>query len=302
MTNKKNKYLLLIFSLIFGFMCNANANELDITKSSHTVDFNKKGNIKITLTEKEDNIAINGAELSLFHIADAKEKDHNLIFEYTKNFTKCSVALDDITVDNLAENFENCLKDNTATKIEITNKNGKVSYNNLDLGLYLVKQTNKVKGYSNIDSFIVIIPKVENNKWTYSVEAEPKIDIYKTMDVKVIKVWNKQNENTKLPESVKIQLLKGINVIDTVILNKENNWNYVWEDIEKSDKYSVKEIEIPEGYTVSYTNNENTFTVTNTDELPRTGQIYQPIILLSAIGVLFILVGLYEIKKETHEE
>lgn len=298
---KRNK---LLFSLLVFFfsLTLVNAEELDITKSSHTIDFEELGSIKITLTEKEENIAIEGAELGLYHIADAGEKNHNLIFNYTENYKECTADLSDLTIDGLSEDITKCTKDKTPDYTNKTDTNGIVKFKDLKLGLYLVKQENQVKGYSNIDSYLVMIPKVIENKWTYNITSEPKTEIYKTMDIKVIKEWNKQNEKTKLPESVTIELLKEEEVIDTIKLNKDNNWTHTWLDLEKSDKYTVKEINIPEGYTATYKNEENVYTVTNTDKLPQTGQLKWPITILSVTGLLFIVIGIYEMKRETNEE
>lgn len=298
---KRNK---LLFSLLVFFfsLTLVNAEDLDITKSSHTIDFEELGSIKITLTEKEENIAIEGAELGLYHIADAGEKDHNLIFNYTENYKECTADLIDLTIDGLTDKITKCTKDKTPDYTKTTNEKGKLKFKDLKLGLYLVKQETQVKGYSNIDSYLVMIPKVIDNKWTYDITSEPKTEIYKTMDIKVVKVWNKQNEKTKLPEYVTIALLKNGETIDTVKLNKDNNWTHTWLDIEKSDKYSVEEINIPEGYTATYKNEEYTYIVTNTDKLPQTGQLKWPILILSITGMLFIIVGIYEMKRETNEE
>ena len=65
-----------------------------------------------------------------------------------------------------------------------------------------------------------------------------------------------------------------------------------------SDKYSVKEINVPKGYTPSYKVNNYVFTVTNTDTLPFTGQIFYPIIILSTLGIVLILTGVRIMKNE----
>ena len=74
-------------------------------------------------------------------------------------------------------------------------------------------------------------------------------------------------------------------------LNKENNWTHTWEQIEKSDKYQVKEKNIPTGYTVTYTKEDNKFIITNTKELVQTGKnnLVSPILALS--GLMLITIG-----------
>ena len=77
----------------------------------------------------------------------------------------------------------NCIyNSNLTTKEATTNNQGYASFNNLDLGLYLIEQTNKVDGYSKIDPFLIYMPKFEENKWIYEINAIPKVDIIRLFD------------------------------------------------------------------------------------------------------------------------
>lgn len=289
MIRKRINYLLVVITLFFGFMITVGAKE------NHTVDFSRKGSIEVTLHEMSEDTYVEGAEITIYKIADAYLDGVNLAFKYTDEFSSCSVSLDDLTIDDLSKKITLCVKPESVGTSLITNDFGTVIFNDLDLGLYLVSQTNKVEGYSNIDSFLVQIPKVIDNSWTYDIIANPKTDIYKEIDLVVNKVWN--TDSNKLPEKVEIELLLDGEVIDTVILNSSNKWTHTFKNLEKSDKYSVREINIPKGYKVSYTNNEYIFTVTNTDTLANTGQLFYSIIILAAFGLIFILLGVIEIKK-----
>lgn len=289
MIRKRINYLLVVITLFFGFMITVDAKE------NHTVDFSRKGSIEVTLHEMSEDTYVEGAEITIYKIADAYLDGVNLAFKYTDEFSSCSVSLDDLTIDDLSKKITLCVKPESVGTSLITNDFGTVIFNDLDLGLYLVSQTNKVEGYSNIDSFLVQIPKVIDNSWTYDIIANPKTDIYKEIDLVVNKVWN--TDSNKLPEKVEIELLLDGEVIDTVILNSTNKWTHTFKNLEKSDKYSVREINIPKGYKVSYTNNEYIFTVTNTDTLANTGQLFYSIIILAVFGLIFILLGVIEIKK-----
>lgn len=290
MIKKRINYLLVIITLFFGFIISVDAEEIN-----HTVDFSRKGSIEVTLHEMSEDTYVEGAEITIYKIADAYLDDVNLALKYTDEFSSCSVSLDDLTIDDLSKKITLCVKPESVGTSLITNDFGTVIFNDLDLGLYLVSQSNKVEGYSNIDSFLVQIPKVIDNSWTYDIIANPKTDIYKEIDLVVNKVWN--TDSNKLPEKVEIELLLDGKVIDTVILNSTNKWTHTFKNLEKSDKYSVREINIPKGYKVSYTNNEYIFTVTNTDILANTGQLFYSIIILAVFGLIFILLGVIEIKK-----
>lgn len=277
----KKLKLLFIFILTFFLITNVKANEVDLTK---------KGSINITLKEKETNTYIDNAKISIYYIADISIKDNNIVY----NNKICDIPLDDLKDDSLTKKIENCINETTIKYTSNTN-NGVVEFNNLELGLYLVKQENIVEGYSKIDSFLVQIPKRIDNTFTYDIKALPKTDIYRTMNLTIEKKWN--TVNNTIPEYIKVELYKDNTLIDTIKLDENNNWTYTFNNIEKSDKYTVKEINIPKGYTATYTTNDNIITITNTDTLPYTGMIFYPIIICLLLGNICILFGIKYIKE-----
>ena len=84
--------------------------------------------------------------------------------------------------------------------------------------------------------------------------------------ISVEKKWNdSENVYSTRPESITVQLMQDGNEYgEPVDLNSANGWKHTWTDIprlkENSDtdtyKYTVKEIEVPTGYIVTYDNNE----------------------------------------------
>jgi len=286
MMKKIFSYVFVTIILLLGFISSVNASEV--------IDFDKKGSIEITLKDKTENASITGAEITIYKVADAKTKDNNLVFEKTEELKDCNVVLNDIEDSLLPNKLFQCVNSNVFSKNSITNSNGTVKFDNLELGLYLITQSNKVEGYTNIESFLVMIPEIKDDHWNYNIKSTPKTDVYKVIDLKVNKVWNSNRE--EIPEEVTIELYKDTILIDTVILNEKNNWTYTWEDIEK-DIYEVKEINVPKGYTPSYKIDGYTFTVTNTDTLAETGKIYYPIIVLFSLGIICISSGIILIKK-----
>lgn len=281
---RKINFLFISLILFFG---------LTNVVSANTVDFTKKGSIEVTL--KENNNKVKGAEITLYHIADAKKDNYNLDFDLRSEIN-CSVNLDDLTDTNLVNEISKCNLENAIKYVSTTNEKGVAKFSNLTLGLYLVVQTKSVEGYSDIDSFLVQIPKVEDNTWVYNVKALPKTEIYEVIDLVIEKKWNSHRED--IPSEVTIELYESDSLIDTIKLNEGNNWTYTFLNIKKSDKYSVKEINVPKGYKPSYKVDEFTFTVTNTDVLPFTGQIFYPIIIFSTLGIVLILTGIKVMKNE----
>lgn len=287
------KKLSILLLMLFTFCANI--------LSVNALDFTKKGSIEITLIEKEEQTKINGAELTIYKIADAKEENHNLVFEYVNELSDCKVSLDNLDNDNISEEINKCLND-SVKGISLVTEDGKVNFEDLDLGLYLVKQTNKVEGYSVITPYLVMIPRVINDEWTYNVTSKPKTDIIRVIDLKVTKVWNKANSNINssinLPKEIEIELSKNGEVIDTVKLNRANNWEYTWKDLEKSDMYNVREVNVPKGYTVTYQKEGNLFIVTNTTSLVQTGNMPWLVEIIGGIGLIFIVISLIYNKNE----
>lgn len=290
---------IILLSILMLYSTNIYALE------GNTIDFNSKGSIEITLNEKTDNEKIEGAEILLYKVADAKSENHNLMFEYIDELKSCNASLNDLETKSKSEEIEKCINENIKSLKQITDINGTVKYNDLDLGLYLVKQNNIVEGFSKIDSFLVMIPKIANNKWIYDIKSTPKTDIIRVIDINVKKVWNTSTSNTndsiKLPRSIEVELLLNDKVIDTVKLSKDNNWSYTWEDLAKSEEYTIKEINVPKGYTPSYQKDNNTFIVTNTSTLVQTGQMLWIVMLLIITGITFIIISIIYDRK-TNEQ
>ena len=263
------KKLSILLLMLFMFNTKLYAN---------TVDFDRKGSIEITLLEKQENTKIDGAELTIYKVANATEENYNLAFEYVNELSNCNVSLKELDTDNISEEINKCMND-SVKGVSLTTVNGKVKFEDLDLGLYLV-----------------MIPRVINNKWTYDITSKPKTDIIRVIDINVKKVWNTTTTNinsiANLPEYIEIELSKDNEVIDRIKLNSSNNWEYTWKDIEKSDMYSVKEINIPKGYTVTYQKEDNSFIVTNTASLVQTGNMPWLVELIGSLGIIFIVISI----------
>ena len=73
-----------------------------------------------------------------------------------------------------------------------------------------------------------VIAKVSDTEWAYTVTNARD---YEETEVKVTKVWDdNNNEEGFQPASVKVNLMKGNTVLESVELNAKNNWSYSWEE------------------------------------------------------------------------
>lgn len=75
-------------------------------------------------------------------------------------------------------------------------------------------------------------------------------------ELTVEKVWVDEDPANRT-ESVTAQLICDGKAVDEVILNDANGWTYTWTDLSRANIWSVREANVPEGYTVSYEYDED---------------------------------------------
>lgn len=86
-----------------------------------------------------------------------------------------------------------------------------------------------------------------------------------TTSVTAKKVW-KLDDGGKAADSVKVALLKNGTEEKTVTLSEENNWTYTWTGLAIGDTWTVKELDVPEGFDSTIQQSGTNFTITNDDK------------------------------------
>ena len=277
----------IVILLIFGS---------SFTTFAEVFEENKTGSISVTLADKTTNEQVAGAKLSVYYVATVLiDANKNLIYNYTEDFKDCDIELHD---QSLAEKLDIFVSEEKISSKKITtNAFGFASCDNLPLGLYFIKQTEAVEGFSLCNSFLVTIPNKINNEYVYKVNASPKTEIEKLTTVTIKKVWN-TDKSSPATDSVTIQLLNNKKVVKTAVLNAENNWQITYTNMPKSDLYEVKEINIAKNFEVTYKNDGNLFIVTNSSKLIQTGQVIWPIPFFALCGMFLIVAGIALLKKK----
>lgn len=260
----------------------------------------KTGSISVTLIEQKQNEPIVGAELSVYYVATVLfDADGNLIYEYTKDFKQFDTALNDTSLAAKLDAFVS-LHSVPSTKM-ITNSEGTAFCNELPLGLYFVKQTGAVEDFAPCTPFLVTVPNENDGEYVYEVNASPKTEVVRLTSITIKKVWN-TDKASEAAESVTVQLLRNGNVVKTATLNEQNNWQVVYADMPESDAYSIKEIDVPKGFNVTYKQSGYVFTAINTSTLIQTGQILWPIPILAFFGILLIAIGIALLQKKRSKD
>ena len=287
MNKKISKYIsvcfltvcLMIVQLMPTFA--ADINDFDTTRL---------GSLSITCNTT-NNVPVQGVDITIYRVADGKVNSNGkYTYTFTKSYENSKLSLEQPYNAQSANAFAKYTKDKSINGTTIkTNSSGKVKFENLQPGLYLIMQTSTINGFSAASPFLSCFPTTHNEKWIYDIDASPKMEFVQVSDITVNKVWNDNQKNR--PTSVTIQLFHGGTLYDSVVLSKSNNWKHTWTNLVKDGTWSVKEINVPNGYTDTYKDNGMSFTVTNTSTLIQTGQLNWPIPILSSVGLLFILAG-----------
>ena len=290
---KTLKYFLFLFILILG-LPNALAEENNI------VDFNRLGSINFVLKDSTTNTLVPGIEISISKIADIYENNSNINFKYVDNFT-CPASLSNLEDKNIHQEILKCVEESKLDNlVNISDEKGIVNFKDINLGLYVVRQTNENNNYSKIEPYLIMLPIVSNNKFVYDIDATPKLGLIRLMDINVKKVWN--SSYNKISNEITVLLLNNNQEVDRVILNEENNWSYTFSNLEFSDDYQVLEEDVPTGFVATYQKQDNTFIITNTDTLAQTGFITWKIQVLVVVGIFFILIGILLGKVQNNEK
>ena len=214
----------------------------------------------------------------------------------------------------------------------MTGEEGWLKAENLETGLYLAEGDPFVWGGLQYtpEPFLVSLPGTDESgsRWEYEISAVCKYETVpsspeeeQTVSRKVLKVWKDENEESRRPQEVIVQLLRNGAVADTVILNKENNWSYTWTGLDGGSRWQMTEYDVPDDYTVSISQEGITFVVTNTfctrkpsdtqpgqntsgsahntagnggsgqSRLPQTGVLWWPVPLLAGSGLILFGFG-----------
>ena len=281
--------------LIFFFLLAWILTALPLNVKAQQFDDSRKGSISVTLTSRDGSEVLEGAELSVFYVATVKSDENGtLLYTYTDAFAGCGVALDDPELVSVLESYVS-EHDITSNKI-VTDSQGKAIGEDLSLGLYFVKQTGAVEGFAPCSPFLVTVPLRTDGDLRYDVDASPKTDVERLVSITVQKVWN-TDKSTTTPNSVTVQILRHGEVVETAMLNQQNNWQVTYTDMPESDGYTVKEVNIPKGFTATYSRKGYEFIVTNTASLAQTGQLIWPIPVLAVAGMFLLLMGLAILRK-----
>lgn len=150
-----------------------------LTVFAHEVpDMTRKGSIQIAMHLGGE--PVGGGSLTLYRVGAVREDNGNFTFALCDDFTDCTVSLENLQAQELAGALADYAADHqiTGTRQEI-GADGKISFQDLELGLYLLVQDQAAPGCSKAEPFLVSVPIMEEGAYVYDVDASPKVELEK---------------------------------------------------------------------------------------------------------------------------
>ena len=167
----------------------AMANEV-FAKRAEKLDPTKKGSLTLTIADPGTG-PLSGVDLELIQVASVKQNaEGNYYYDYLDAYKSCSVNIRDLTESNMGERdkaaaIQSFTKNaNISGSQNLTTGDGKISWSDLDLGVYLVQNRPPAGQKELIAPFLVTIPRLlpaksDPNKYeyVYDVDASEKPEL-----------------------------------------------------------------------------------------------------------------------------
>lgn len=161
------KYRFLIAALLLSaFSMTVYAHE--------TPDESRNGTITVEM--KYDGKAVTGGKLLAYRVARLVEEDGSYGFEALAPYEVAELSQENLNTPELAAAFAGQLSGEGITPAAA--EDGLVSFENLELGLYLIVQTEACDGFETLKPFLVSVPMNVDGHYVYEVNAEGKFQLH----------------------------------------------------------------------------------------------------------------------------
>lgn len=292
------RFLLLACLVLFSSVSKA-------APKAENLDLSRLGTAKILITnEAGESFSVQNREIYLMQVAKAKSENEMVVFEPVGAFAGSGIDLSNLESAQTAKLiYDYSLSNGNPVTTSVTDEEGKTYFHDLETGLYLISVKTGEDGVT-FSPFLMLLPQADGDSWNYYVIATPKTEAFGSVEyhrnLKVKKIWNDDGRNR--PASITAELLKNGAPAGEVILSDANGWEHTWTNLLAKDNWSVREKEVPKGYSVSYREETECIYIYNTGSLIQTGQLKWPILVLAGIGFAFICIGIWIRRMESNKE
>lgn len=141
-------------------------------------DMTRTGTISATMDY--DGVPVAGGTVTLYRVGDVVEDNGNYDFALTAECAASEVSLDDLQSAEAAEALLDwALEQGLAGVTVEVGDDGVATFEGVELGLYVLAQSEPAEGYYAIDPFLICVPMNEEGTYVYDVDASPKLELEK---------------------------------------------------------------------------------------------------------------------------
>lgn len=158
------------------------ALSLAVPAAAAPFDPSRTGSLKIRILETRTREGVPGGRVEIYQIAEVGTNSQGYAYVLTEAFARS--GFDTATIGDLtaSQNLREARKleayadshriDSMASAVP--DRDGKVLFEDLPLGLYLVVQSEAASRHECIDSFLITVPQKDGENYVYDVNAAPK--------------------------------------------------------------------------------------------------------------------------------
>ncbi len=165
------RILALLLSVMFVFLMGLTALAVDVP------DEDRLCSVTLVMNYRGD--PVGGGSLSIYRVGEVVEDDGNYSFAPTGDFADCGETFNDLEDAELAVRLKRFAERNSIAAVSTRKigSDGKVSFDKLPIGLYMIVQNQAAPGFKNIAPFLISLPYMEDGKYQYDLLAEPKTEL-----------------------------------------------------------------------------------------------------------------------------
>ena len=237
-------------------------------------DLQRKGSV--TFTMAYNSIPIPGGALSMYRIATVMELAGDLHYTWVPELNDSGLLLSKRDTEVFADRISMLIDSRSLPSVTKTiDDHGKVSFTDLECGLYVVYQRTPAPGYEPINAFCISIPMIEDNEFVFDITGSPK----------------PRPETTTTEITVTRVTVTTPGYESTTTLNHpEPPWESTTVPREETGTTAPHEEE--PATTAPHEETPATTTPPEEERLPQTGQLWWPAWVIGAIGLLLFGIGL----------
>ncbi|MBD5585774.1 MAG: Cna B-type domain-containing protein [Clostridia bacterium] len=207
----------------------------------------------------QGDVPVTDVEIRLYHVGDIV--DETIV--WSEEYAGYNLSADDVSGLTLASTLRSyVLRDGkTAQFSGITDGAGRVSFENVSAGCYLMDGDEKVLD----DGIYRVVPSLVyvRNDEAVSLEIKHEFESVAKEEEKVSKTVKKVWEKNETTPIIRADLLKNGELFDSQVLDDVREWTYTWEDLDADALWTIVEHEVPEGYSLTVYTDGDTTTLVN---------------------------------------